>query len=256
MRDNTLLKLIGVTKQFGTFTAVDNVSFNIQAGTCTGLLGPNGAGKTTILSMLTGLFPPTDGSIILDKQEFTVMPVAMKKLFGYVPDSQEVLSSLTGMEYLDFIRQIYQLSQEQSTRVCDYLKLFQMEEKAKQLMDTYSHGQRKKIQLIAALAHTPRLMIMDEPFSGLDPEMIAITKVLLRKLRERGTAILLSTHDLMMAEGLCDTLIFLHHGKVVFHGTVSRVLEQYKTHTIEDAFLQAIGIEEYETAVDNVLASL
>lgn len=256
MQENTLLRLKGITKRFGAFIAVDDVSFDVQAGTCTGLLGSNGAGKTTILSILTGLFPPNEGLIVLENYEFTVMPVVVKKYFGYVPDSQEVLSSLTGLEYLDFICQIYQLSTDQSARVYEYLKLFQMEEKAKQLMDTYSHGQRKKMQLIAALAHMPRLMIMDEPFSGLDPEMIAITKVLLRKLRERGMAILLSTHDLMMAEGLCDTLIFLHHGKVVTHGTVSKVLEQYNARTIEEAFLQAIGIEGYENAIDNILACL
>lgn len=203
-----LLQVEEISKHFGSFVAVDSVSLSVSAGSIVGLLGPNGSGKTTLLSMLVGLFPPSSGKITLHDQQVTFVPSEMKSLFGFVPDSQEVLPYLTGREYLEFIRRIYCLSDSQWERVNDYLVILRMEQKAHDLMETYSHGQRKKIQLIAALLHNPKILLLDEPFSGLDPEMIALSKMLLRKLRDLGSALLLSTHDLSMAEDLCDNVVF------------------------------------------------
>jgi ABC-2 type transport system ATP-binding protein len=249
-----LLEVKRLTKRFGTFTAVDQVSFAIRPGSIVGLLGPNGAGKTTLLSMLVGLFPPTAGSMVLDGEETQRVTPQMKHVFGFVPDSQEVIAHLTGWEYLQFIRRIYGLSAEQWRLANDYLALLHMEAKAQDLLETYSHGQRKKVQLIAALLHQPELLLLDEPFSGLDPEMIALVKRLLRKLRERGVGILISTHDLLMAGELCDHVVFLNQGGVVATGEPEKLLTSYGAANLEEAFLKALGLEEQEEALERVLA--
>jgi ABC-2 type transport system ATP-binding protein len=249
-----LLALNGVSKHFGEFTAVDDVSFAVPSGSIVGLLGPNGAGKTTLLSMLIGLFPPSTGTITLCGEEYTHVPAEAKHLFGFVPDSQEVLSSLTGYEYLSFLGSVYSLSEEQLDSIDTYLAILRMEQKAHDMMETYSHGQRKKLQFIGSLLHNPQLLLMDEPFSGLDPEMVALTKTLVRKLRDRGVGILLSTHDLAMAEGLCDTVIFLNHGKVLAHGSTKSILVEYQAETLEEAFLKALGLDRDIEELDRVLA--
>lgn len=253
-KKNILLQLSSVTKRFGSFTAVDHVSFTIEPGTVVGLLGPNGAGKTTLLSMLVGLLPPSEGTITIDGIQLTTISAEVKDAFGFVPDSQEVLGQLTGWEYLEFVRRIYYLSDQQWQAAKEYLALFQMTQKAHHLLETYSHGQRKKIQFIAALLHQPLLLLLDEPFSGLDPEMIALAKRLVRKLCERGVGILLSTHDLLMAEDLCDTVFFMNQGKIIMTGSPTELLSTYAATTLEHAFLKALGLDLYEKELDHVLA--
>ncbi|WP_112432837.1 ABC transporter ATP-binding protein [Thermogemmatispora tikiterensis] len=250
----SLLEVRQLSQRFGTFTAVDRVSFTVTAGQIVGLLGPNGAGKTTLLSMLVGLLPPTSGSILLNGEELQRVPSRKKAFFGFVPDSQDVVDHLTGLEYLQFLRHIYRLSEEQWNLVGDYLALLRLEEKAHHLLETYSHGQRKKLQVIAALLHQPRLLLLDEPLSGLDPEMTILVKRLLRRLRERGVGVLISTHDLLMAQDLCDEVILLHQGQVVAQGAQQALLEHYGVANLEEAFLQALGLAQQEKELDRVLA--
>ncbi|GCE13436.1 ABC transporter ATP-binding protein [Tengunoibacter tsumagoiensis] len=249
-----ILEVSQITKRFGAFTAVSEVSFQIEEGTILGLLGPNGAGKTTLLSMLVGIFPPSSGKIILGGKTMLRMSAAEKYNFGFVPDSQDVIPYLTGWEYLQFVHRIYQLPDEKWTTVQDYLSLLHMEEKVHHLLETYSHGQRKKIQLISALLHQPPLLILDEPFSGLDPEMIALTKRLLRKLCERGVGVLLSTHDLLLAEDMCDTVVLLNQAKAVATGSPNDLRSLYKVTNLEEVFLTALDIEKQEEELDHVLA--
>lgn len=256
MTQQSLLELQKVSKHFGSFVAVDDVSFVVNSGTIVGILGPNGAGKTTLLSILIGFFPPTSGTVILNDVAYTsTIPAEAKATIGFVPDSQETLEHLTGREYLEFIRRIYDLSASQWEVVEDYLILLRMENKVDDLMQTYSHGQCKKIQLISSLLHNPTFLILDEPFSGLDPEMVALTKALIRKLRDRGVGILLSTHDLAMAEGLCDSVVLINHGAVLANGRSDTLLTTFHAKTLEDAFLKALGLEEHLEDLDRVLAS-
>ncbi|WP_376793755.1 ABC transporter ATP-binding protein [Thermogemmatispora sp.] len=252
---STLLEVRQLTRRFGPLTAVNAVSFSVPRGQIVGLLGPNGAGKTTLLSMLVGLLPPNAGTIILDGEPLQRIPAHKKRLFGFVPDSQEVINHLTGLEYLQFLRRIYGLSEEQWRMAQEYLTLLRLEEKARHLLETYSHGQRKKLQFIAALVHQPRLLLLDEPLSGLDPEMAILIKRLLRKLREREVGILVSTHDLLMAQDLCDIVILLHEGRVLAQGKPPALLAQYAVANLEEAFLKALGLEGQEEAVDRVLAN-
>ncbi|MBX5455496.1 MAG: ABC transporter ATP-binding protein [Thermogemmatispora sp.] len=249
-----LLEVRQLSRRFGTFTAVDSVSFAVPAGQIVGLLGPNGAGKTTLLSMLVGLLPPTTGTILLNGEELQRVPPRKKSFFGFVPDSQEVIDHLTGLEYLQFLRRIYRLSEEQWSLVGEYLALLRLEEKAHHLLETYSHGQRKKLQIIAALLHQPRLLLLDEPLSGLDPEITILVKRLLRRLRERAVGVLVSTHDLLMAQDLCDEVILLHRGRVVAQGAPQSLLEHYAVANLEEAFLQALGLGQQDEELDHVLA--
>ncbi|GER83306.1 ABC transporter [Thermogemmatispora aurantia] len=249
-----LLEVRQLSRRFGTFTAVDSVSFAVPAGQIVGLLGPNGAGKTTLLSMLVGLLPPTTGTILLDGEELQRVPPRKKFFFGFIPDSQEVIDHLTGLEYLEFLRRIYRLSEEQWSLVGEYLALLRLEEKAHHLLETYSHGQRKKLQIIAALLHQPRLLLLDEPLSGLDPEITILVKRLLRRLRERAVGVLVSTHDLLMAQDLCDAVILLHRGRVVAQGAPRSLLEHYAVANLEEVFLQALGLGQQDEELDHVLA--
>jgi ABC-2 type transport system ATP-binding protein len=249
-----LLEVRQLSRRFGTFTAVDSVSFAVAAGQIVGLLGPNGAGKTTLLSMLVGLLPPTTGTILLDGEELQRVPPRKKSFLGFIPDSQEVIDHLTGLEYLQFLRRIYRLSEEQWSLVEEYLALLRLEEKAHHLLETYSHGQRKKLQIIAALLHQPRLLLLDEPLSGLDPEITILVKRLLRRLRERAVGVLVSTHDLLMAQDLCDEVILLHRGRVVAQGAPRSLLEHYAVANLEEAFLQALGLGQQDEELDHVLA--
>ncbi|NOK78253.1 MAG: hypothetical protein GFH24_608346n29 [Chloroflexi bacterium AL-N5] len=256
MTRKVLLELQDVCKHFGSFVAVNNVSFTVKSGTIMGILGPNGAGKTTLLSMLIGLFPSTSGVIILNGVGYTsTIPAEAKTILGFVPDSQETLEHLTGWEYLEFIRRVYHLSDIQWSVVEDYLGLLRMDSKIHDLMQTYSHGQCKKIQFISALLHNPAFLILDEPFSGLDPEMVALTKALIRKLCERGVGVLLSTHDLAMAEGLCDSVVLMNHGAILAQGQPEQLLTDFDAKNLEHAFLKALGLEEHLEDIDRVLAS-
>jgi ABC-2 type transport system ATP-binding protein len=204
--------------------------------------------------MLVGLLPPSEGTITIDNMQLKTISADVKEVFGFVPDSQEVLGQLTGWEYLEFVRRVYHLSDQQWQVVDEYLTLFHMTQKAHHLLETYSHGQRKKIQFIAALLHQPLLLLLDEPFSGLDPEMIALAKRLVCKLRKRGVGILLSTHDLLMAEDICDTVLFMNQGKIVETGSPAYLLSTYSATSLEEAFLKALGLDLYEKELDHVLA--
>jgi ABC-2 type transport system ATP-binding protein len=182
------------------------------------------------------------------------LPPEAKSIIGFVPDSQEVIGSLSGNEYLQFLRGIYRLGEEEWAAVAGWAELLKIGPQLDQLMETYSHGQRKKVQLIGALLHRPALLLLDEPLSGLDPEMAAIVKALLRGLRERGVGVLLSTHDLLAAEALCDRALFLDQGRIVASGECEALRARYTARNLEDAFLSAIGVADRLSEVEHVLA--
>jgi ABC-2 type transport system ATP-binding protein len=253
--EQPLLEIRQLTKRFGTFTAVNQVSCSVRPGRIVGLLGPNGAGKTTLLSMLVGLLLPTAGTIVMDGQAATRVSTAMKHFFGFVPDSQDIIAHLTGWEYLQFLCRVYGLAAERQQLIRDYLALLHMESKAHDLLETYSHGQRKKIQLIAALLHQPRLLLLDEPLSGLDPEMILLVKSLLRKLREKQVGILFSTHDLLMAEQLCDEVVLLNEGQVIACGEPAQLRQRYEVDNLEAVFVKALGLEQQEEGLEHVVGN-
>lgn len=254
MQTTPLLELCAVTKRFGAFTAVQDVALQVARGEIVGLIGPNGAGKTTLLSMLVGMFTPTAGEILLDGQCFTAEAQHIKRQIGFVPDSQEVIPFLTAWEYLEFVRCVYDLPLTVQAQTKDLLHLLQIDQKMHQMLDTFSHGQRKKIQFVAALMHQPDLLILDEPFSGLDPEMVVHTRQLVRGLRDRGHGIFLSSHDLQMVSGLCDRVVLMHRGQILADGQPEALLFAHGGHSLEDLFLRLLGHTEGVEEVSRVLA--
>lgn len=248
----TLIDTNALTKTFGTKTAVDQVSFQVNAGEIFGFLGPNGAGKTTTLKMIVGLLLPTSGSVQVGGFDVVSDPVAAKAISGYVPDEPNLYGKLSGREFLRFIGDLYNLPADQVARRSEELfKLFSLTEAADQMLESYSHGMRQKASLAGALLHDPKVLILDEPTVGLDPKSARLIKDILRQLAERGTAIMLSTHILEIAERMCDRIGIINQGKLIAMGTMQELRNADASGaSLEDIFLSLTGGTEYAEISD------
>jgi ABC-2 type transport system ATP-binding protein len=221
-----LLSIRGVTKRFGTLTAVADLSLDIPAGEVHAFLGPNGAGKTTTIRMTAGLLRPDAGTIAVGGHDVVTAGVAARQLLAYVPDEPYLFERLTGREFLDFTGRIYGLERsvyEERLAGCD--QLFNLSGYWDRLAEGYSHGQRQRVVLAAAWLHRPRLLIVDEPLVGLDPKHIRVALDLFRRIADEGGAVLMSTHTLATVEGSCDRVTVIDKGRVLAHGTVAEVAQ-------------------------------
>lgn len=231
----------GLTKRFGNRDAVHDLNLDVAAGEFFCFLGPNGAGKTTTIKMLTGLLHPTRGRALLDGYDIQGQPVEAKRIIGYVPDSPFLYEKLTGREFLRFVAGLYQLSGE---RIEGYgetlLKLFELGEVADQLIEDYSHGMRQKLSFVACFLHEPKMVVVDEPWVGLDPKNIRFVKDFLRhKTREEGLTVFMSTHTLSIAEEVADRIGIIHRGSLLHVGTVQEIMAMAKRPgSLEDVFLE------------------
>jgi ABC-2 type transport system ATP-binding protein len=242
----------GLTKRFGKFAAVSDVSFEVGAGEVFGFLGPNGAGKTTTIRMLTGLVRPSSGSARVAGFDIAAEPREVKRRVGYLAETPYLYSKLSGREFLAFMGGLYEvppaLARSRAERL---LSLFELAEKADDLVESYSHGMRQKLALAGAMLHEPPVLFLDEPTSGLDPRSARLVKDLLVALVERGHTVFLSTHVLEIAEHLCHRVGIIDHGQVVATGTLDELRHQahVEAYTLEDIFLQLTGgSEERELA--------
>ncbi len=239
------LEVVDVSKSYGTVRALQGVRFSVGAGEIVGLLGPNGAGKSTTMKAILGLLRPDAGSIRLFGAEVGTNPVATKRQIGYVPESPSLYEFLTGTEYLDFIADMYGLDRAtRRERIGQFLTGLELAGHEDALISGYSQGMRQKVALIAALAHRPRLLILDEPLNGLDPRSARVTKDLLRNLASRdGVAILFSTHVLEIAQAICDRVVILDHGTVLASGTFEslRARAGLAGSGLEEVFLALTG---------------
>jgi len=216
----------GLTRKFGEITAVDNLTLQVAPGEIYGFLGANGAGKSTTIKMITGLLEPTTGHIWVNKFDVWSDPVHAKSSLGYVADGNLVYERLTGREFLQFLRQLRGLSlDEAEERIERLLVLLDLEERADELVLIYSFGMKRKLAVAGAILHQPRVMVMDEPFNGLDPISARRLKSFLVEIAQAGTAIFLSTHDLATAEALCNRVGIIHKGKLMAEGSVSELKE-------------------------------
>lgn len=215
-----MIELHNVSKKFGDFTAVDNLSLIIPAREFFGFLGPNGAGKTTTIKMITGLFAPTSGEILVNGFNIVKQPVEAKQTIAYVPDQPFLYEKLTGREFLYFVGGLYKLPKqtlhEQIQFVIEHFEIGSWIDKRS---EDYSQGMRQRITIAAALIHQPQAIIIDEPMIGLDPRSSKIVRETLREQAERGVSILMSTHSLSVAEELCDRIGIINRGKLVFCDT-------------------------------------
>ena len=219
-----MLKINNLTKYYGkTFKAVDDLSLHVKAGEIYGFIGHNGAGKSTTIKSIVGALGFECGDILIDGISIKNQPVECKKLLAYVPDNPDVYDYLTGIQYINFVCDVFGMGKERNERIKKYAELFQIEKNLGDLISSYSHGMRQKLVLISALVHNPKLLILDEPFVGLDPIASHRLKELMKELCDNGGAIFFSTHVLEVAEKLCDRVGIIKGGKLVKEGTMEDI---------------------------------
>jgi ABC-2 type transport system ATP-binding protein len=233
-------------KVYGAVEAVKHLDLTVRPGEIVGFLGPNGAGKTTTLKMLTGLIKPTAGRAEILGHDVQRDARAAKACFGYVPDTPNLYGKLRGWEFLRFMARLYRVPVAQAERrATELLRLFELADAAGDFVEGYSHGMQQKMALAGALVHDPRVLFLDEPTVGLDPRSARLIKDLLGQLRSRGTAVLLSTHILEIAERLCDRVVIIDGGQVVASGTLAELRAREGRASLEDIFLDLTGGAEY-----------
>jgi ABC-2 type transport system ATP-binding protein len=250
------VELRGVTKRYNEILAVNNINLTINSGEIFALLGPNGSGKSTTLKMLLGLVPPTAGSLTVLGLDVQKDPVAVKRQVGYVPESPDIYEFLTGIEYLDFIADIYSVpSAEKQQRINEYLKALQLEGREGDMINSYSDGMKKKISLISAFLHKPKLLILDEPLNALDPRSARIVKNFLQELKAQGVTTILSTHVLEIAEAVCDRIGIMYQGSILALGNMNQLREEASLpgSGLEDIFLKLTGTGDLKAVVEELL---
>ena len=231
-----MLRIENLTKSYGSKKAVDDLSLHIESGHIYGFIGHNGAGKTTTLKSVAGIMEFDHGNIYIDGKSIKDDPLACKSVMAYIPDNPDLYEYLTGVKYLNFIGDVYGVSQsERESRIKKYGDMFELTDSLGEPISAYSHGMKQKLAVISALIHEPKLIIMDEPFVGLDPKASHLLKGLMRDLCNRGGAIFFSTHVLEVAEKLCDKIAIIKAGKLVISGNTQEVIGD---DSLEEVFLE------------------
>ncbi len=231
-----MLYIDHLTKLYDTKKAVDDLSLHIAPGEIYGFIGHNGAGKTTTLKAVAGILPFDEGQIRIGGTDITADPIACKKQLAYIPDNPDLYEYMTGIKYLSFIADIFGVSAaDRRERIDRYGALFELSGDLGQPIASYSHGMKQKLAIIAAWLHEPRLILMDEPFVGLDPKAAHLLKGMMREVCDRGGAIFFSTHVLDVAEKLCDKVAIIKGGKLIRSGTMEEVKGD---DSLEDVFLE------------------
>lgn len=254
--DSSAVELKGVGKSYAEVIAVDGVDLNINPSEIFGLLGPNGSGKSTTMKMLLGLVQPSYGSVNVLGIDVQKDSVAVKQQLGYVPEAPRLYEFLTGLEYLDFIGDIYGMgTDEKKARIDEYLKALELEGREGDMISSYSAGMKQKVALISALMHRPKLLILDEPLTGLDPRSARIVKDLLHELKTQGVTTLMSTHVLEIAEAICDRIAIMYRGRILALGTMDELRQKavMPGSGLEDIFLKLTGTGDVKDVVEELL---
>ena len=231
-----MLRIESLVKTYGAKIAVDHVSLHIRPGEIYGFIGHNGAGKTTTIKACCGILPFDSGEIYIDGVSIKENPLECKRKMAYIPDNPDLYEFLTGWGYLNFVADIYGVSrQDRQERIEKYRNMLDIYSSLSQTIGSYSHGMKQKVAILSALLHQPRLMILDEPFVGLDPVAAHTVKSLMRELCQEGGAIFFSTHVLEVAEKLCDQIAIIRQGKLLVSGTTQEVRGNS---SLEEVFLE------------------
>lgn len=231
-----MLEIKNLTKTYGDKKAVDDLTIHIEPGEVYGFIGHNGAGKTTTLKACTGILEFDSGEITINGTSIKDDPLSCKKQFAYIPDNPDLYDFMTGIKYLNFISDIFGVSaDDRMDRIHKYAQRFEIEKDLGQPIATYSHGMKQKLAIIAAWIHEPKLIIMDEPFVGLDPKAAFTVKEMMREVCDNGGAIFFSTHVLEVAEKICDKVAIIKQGKLIRSGTMEEVKGD---ESLEDVFLE------------------
>lgn len=231
-----MLNIQHLTKTYGEKKAVDDLSLHIAPGEIYGFIGHNGAGKTTTLKSVVGILRFDGGSITIDGTSIQDDPISCKSKIAYIPDNPDLYEFMTGLKYLNFIADVFKVSKEdREARIKKYADIFELSNDLTQPIASYSHGMKQKLAIIAAWIHNPKLIIMDEPFVGLDPKASHLLKGMMREVCDNGGAIFFSTHVLEVAEKLCDKVAIIKAGKLIRSGTMEEVKGD---DSLEDVFLE------------------
>lgn len=251
-----MLQLRRVTKRFSSIAAVDNVSFCVRPGEVAGYLGPNGSGKSTTMKMITALLEPTAGSILFHGQPIQRDLIAYKKRMGYVPEEPQLYSHLTGNEYLGMVARLRDIpSKTAAERIDGLLRSLALHADRHAPISAYSKGMRQKVLLAAALVHNPDLLLLDEPFSGLDVGSAQVLRRLIQELAERGKVVLFSSHELETVERVCSRVVILHRGKIVADDSIDGLRTLMSLPTLEEIFSQ-LAVEQDTAALSREIADL
>ncbi len=233
-----LISLKNISKSYnkGKVKAVDDLSLDVNSGELFGFLGPNGAGKTTTIKMMTGLLKPDKGSITINKHNIILEDLMAKKQFGYLPENIELYENLSGIQYLNFMADIYDVDIEQrQQRSLELAEMLNMKDVLADSISSYSQGMKRKIAIIGTLLHNPKIWILDEPLSGLDPKSSYNIKNLMKKHTEEGNTVFFSTHVMEIAENICDRIGIINQGKLIALDNIDKIK---KDKTLENVFLE------------------
>ncbi|MBE6051967.1 MAG: ABC transporter ATP-binding protein [Clostridium sp.] len=235
-----MIKFEKVEKYYDKNRAVSIEELHVKKGEVFGFLGPNGAGKTTTIKMLVGLLSITKGNITINNYNITKQPKKAKSEFAYIPDTPDLYDKLTGKEFVRFIANLYGIKDDDKLdeEIDEILEKLEIKEKGDSLIESYSHGMKQKIQVASALIHKPNLLVLDEPFVGLDPSGVKILKDILREYAANGKTVFISTHVLDIVENLCDRITVIQKGNIKYTGTIQALKEKENYSTLEDSFLE------------------
>jgi len=251
-----MLQIRNLVKRFSGIAAVDDVTFQARPGEITGYLGPNGSGKSTTMKMITGLMKPTSGEILFEGEKIETDLIAYKQRIGYVPEEPHLYSHLSGLEYLVMVGQLRDLpAKPAAERIDALLRLFSLHSDRHVAISSYSKGMRQKILLSAALLHNPSLLLLDEPFSGLDVGTGLVLRSLIQELAARGKVVLFSSHELETVERVCSRVVILHRGRVVADDLIEHLRTLMELPTLESIFSQ-LAVEQDTATISREIADL
>jgi ABC-2 type transport system ATP-binding protein len=251
-----MLELRNVTKRFSGIAAVDNVSFQARRGEVTGYLGPNGSGKSTTMKMITGLIDMTSGEILFEGERIQRDLIAHKQRMGYVPEEPHLYAHLSGLEYLVMVGQLRNLPPKPAAeRIDGLLRLLALHGDRHVPLSSYSKGMRQKVLLAAALLHNPDLLLLDEPFSGLDVSSALVMRNLIQELAARGKVVVFSSHELETVERVCSHVVILHRAKLVADDSIENLRTLMALPTLEEIFSQ-LAVEQDTAAISREIVDL
>ena len=234
-----MIEIKNVTKKYGDKKALDNVSFTVNDGDIFAFIGHNGAGKTTLIKSIVGIHDFDEGDILINNISIKDSPVECKKLMAFVPDNPETYENMKAIDYINFICDMYDVSKDvRKNNIEKYSKIFGMENKLNDTIDSFSHGMKQKVVLISALAHDPKILVMDEPFVGLDPKAVFDIKEILNEMVKEGKIVFYSTHILDVAEKLCSRVAIIKNGKLVKSGSMKEIKGDK---SLENVFMELEG---------------
>ncbi len=238
MNDHAMLEIKHYSKSYSKGKkAADDVSLTVDTGDIYGFIGHNGAGKSTTIRAVVGVLDFTEGEIYIDGHSVKDEPMECKKITAYIPDNPDLYENLTGIQYLNFVADVFGIGEkEREAKIKQYGDLFEITDSLGDLISSYSHGMKQKVAVISALIHDPKLLVLDEPFVGLDPKATFTLKEIMREMCGKGTAIFFSTHVLDVAEKLCNKIAIIKHGRIIAAGDIEELTEG---HSLEEAFLEA-----------------